>query len=226
VDETAHWADDSGPSTTTTTTAPSTTTTTNPSATTTTTTQVAGVFADVLSSSAYYDAITSLAAAGVVSGYEDGLFLPERPVTRAQFAKMVILALDKHTDEIENVAAPTFPDVPYTGSDYPFDYIEEAVGQGIIQGFGDGTFGPCANVTRLQLALMLVRAGGDGLATPPPGYQCSFYDVPRSVRDEVGVAAYNGLLNGRSATFFDCYGIATRGHVAKMVYGLLQVLSD
>ena len=162
----------------------------------------------------------------MVSGYEDGLFLPENPVTRAQFAKMVILALDKHTAEIDNAAAPSFPDVLYTGCDYPFDYVEEAVGEGIIQGFGDGTFGPCQNVTRLQLALMLVRAGGDDLVTPPPGYKCSFSDVPRSVRDQVGIAAYNGLLNGRTATFFDCYGNATRGHVAKMVYGLLQVLSD
>ena len=227
ADVTAHWVDEPGPSTTsTTTTVPSTTTTTNPPATTTTTTQVAGTFVDVPASSAYYDAITSLAAAGVVSGYQDGMFLPEHPVTRAQFAKMVILALDKHSAEIDNAAAPSFPDVRYTGSDYPFDYIEEAVGEGIIQGFGDGTFGPCENVTRLQLALMLVRAGGGGLVAPPPGYQCSFHDVPRSVRDQVGIAAYNGLLSGRTATFFDCYGIATRGHVAKMVYGLLQVLSD
>jgi uncharacterized protein YkwD len=231
-DETAHWVDDSGPSTTTTTTTttttPSTTSTTIPPTTTTTTstTLPRAVFADVSASNVFYEPITSLAAAGVVSGYGNGLFRPDYPVTRAQFAKMVVLALGKHTPEVDNAAEPTFPDVPYTGNVYPFDYVEEAVAQGIIQGYGDGTFGPDSRVTRLQLALMLVRAGGDSLGTPPAGYKCKFTDVPSFARDEVRIAVYKGLVSGKSPTFFDSYGDATRGHVAKMIYGLLQVLSN
>jgi hypothetical protein len=73
--------------------------------------------------------------------------------------------------------------------------------------------------------LMLVRAGGMRLATPPAGYACPFTDVPAYAREAVRVARYNNLLSGKTATEFDPYGPATRGHVAKMVYGLTQVLA-
>jgi len=212
--------------TTTTTTLPSppSTSTTSTVSTTTSTTPPAPVFSDVPVTHIFHEPITRLAAAGVVSGYADGLFHPGTPVTRAQFAKIVVSALGAHTDEIDNADAPTFPDVPYTGAPYPFDFVEEAVALGIIQGRRDGTFAPGADVTRLQLALMLVRAGGGRLAAPPAGYTCPFVDVPAYGRDAVATAFYNGLLSGKTATAFDPYGSATRGHVAKMVYALTQLL--
>ena len=160
----------------------------------------------------------------MVSGYDDGLFHPNYPVTRAQFAKIIVLALGRHTVAVDNQATPTFSDVRYTGVDFPFDFVEEAVGLGVIQGYGDGTFGPSVSVTRAQLALMLVRAGGAGLRSPPTGYPCPFTDVPEYAREAVRVALYNGLVSGKTATHFDPYGWATRGHVAKMVYELRQVL--
>jgi len=182
------------------------------------------VFSDVPVTHVFHEPITRLAAVGVVNGYPDGLFHPGTPVTRAQFAKIVVSALGAHTDEIDNADAPTFPDVPYTGLVYPFDFVEEAVGLGIIHGHADGRFAPGADVPRLQLALMLVRAGGDGLAAPPAGYGCPFVDVPSYGRDAVATAYHNGLLSGKTATIFDPYGSATRGHVAKMVYALTQLL--
>ena len=97
---------------------------------------------------------------------------------------------------------------------------------GIIQGRKDGTYGPAANVTRAQLALMLVRAGGDDLRDPPEGFSCPFVDVPAYAHDAVSVAYYNGLLSGKTATAFGPYGNATRGQVAKMVYGLYRALQD
>jgi hypothetical protein len=192
--------------------------------TTTTTAQPAAAFADVPITSAFYEPIMSLAAAGVVSGYGDGLFHPNDPVTRAQFTKIIVVALDVHTAEVDNLVDPTFTDVAYTGSAYPFDYVEEAAGLDIIKGHSNGTFAPGHNVTRLQLAMMLVRAGGDGLAVPPAGYSCPFTDVPAYGKEAVRVARYNGLLSGKTATKFDPYSPATRGHVAKMVYGLTEAL--
>ena len=182
------------------------------------------MFPDVPPANEFHQQIISLAAAGVVSGYSDGLFHPEDLVTRAQFAKIIVLALGRHTAAIDNASTPTFTDVPYTGSDYPYDFVEEAAGLGIIQGYGNGTFGPQATVSRAQLALMLVRAGGDRLDMPPASYACPFTDVPTYAWEAVRVARYNNLLSGKTATKFDPYSSATRGHVAKMVYGLTQVL--
>ena len=166
----------------------------------------------------------TLAGAGVISGYSDGCFRPGNAVTRAQFSKIIVLALDEHTAALDNLGDPTFNDVDYSGAAYPFDYVEEAVGLNIIKGYSDGSFAPDSNVTRLQLAIMLVRAGGDALATPPAGYSCRFTDVPAYGREAVRVASYNGLLTGRTTTRFDPYSQATRAHVAKMVFGLIGVL--
>ena len=219
------------PSTTTTTSPPGTTTTQPPSPTTTappstTTTMVSPAgFADVRPSHPFYEAITSLAGLGIVSGSE-GLFHPDALVTRAQFAKIIVLALGRHTPAIDRATDPTFPDVSYTGAVYPFDFVEEAVALDIVQGRKDGTFGPTANVTRAQLALMLVRAGGDGLREPPAGSFCPFIDLPGYARDAVAVAYYNGLVSGKTADKFGPYSNATRGQVAKMVYGLYQALTE
>ena len=228
VDSTAHWTDPQPSTTTTTAPPPSTTTTTEPPPSTTTTTAPSGgpTFADVPPTSPFYEAISNLAAAGVVTGGSDGLFHPSACVTRAQFAKIIVLALNLHTAAIDNAATPTFTDVRYTGRDYPFDYVEEAAGLGIIHGYVNGTFGPQKNVTRLQLALMLVRAGGAGLRLPPAGYHLLFTDVPGYAGEAVRTAAYNGLVSGKSPTVFDPNGQATRGHVAKMVHGLREVLAD
>jgi uncharacterized protein YkwD len=242
VDETARWLDDSGSTTTsttstttsttttTTTTVPPTTTTTVPTVTTTTVTTTSttlggAVFADVPVTHRFYEPIVRLAAAGIVNGSAQGWFYPDNNVTRAQFAKIVVLAVGAHSPDIDNVDRPTFVDVPYSGASYPFDFVEEAAGLGIIQGLGDGTFAPQKNVTRLQLALMLVRAGGDGLAAPPAAFLFPFTDVPGYGRSAVATALYNGLLSGKTATKFDPYGFATRGHVARMVDGLMQALS-
>jgi uncharacterized protein YkwD len=210
-------------STTSTTTSTTTTSTTNPPVTTTTTVVGSG-FRDVPSRHPFYQPIMVLNGAGIVSGFQDGFFRPNSPVTRAQFTKIIILALDEHTPAVDNADDPTFSDVRYTGNAYPFDYIEEASAEGIISGRGDHTFGPTEKVTRLQLAMMLVRAGGADLPTPPTGYKCPFTDVPAYARSDVAKAYFNGILSGKSSKLFDPYSSATRGQVAKMVYSLCKIL--
>ena len=207
----------------------STTTTTSTSSTststsTTSTTVPAVSFPDVPAGSPFYQPIMALAANGVVAGFSDGWFHPTALLTRAQFAKIIILALGKHTAAIDNAGHPTFSDVPYVGSAYPFDYVEEAAGLKIITGHGDGRFLPGSYVTRLQLALMLVRAGGNHLSKPSAGYSLSFTDVPDYGEEAVEIARFNGILSGKSSGRFDPYNPATRGEVAKMVFGLTNVM--
>ncbi len=122
VDASAYQPDDLTPSTTSTTVlppgtsttstpapTPSTTTTTSTASTTTTTNTVLRVaswvghhshhnprqagFADVPAAHRFYASIMYLATAGVVGGTADGMFHPDAYVTRAQFAKIIVLAL-------------------------------------------------------------------------------------------------------------------------------------
>ncbi len=202
-----------------TTTTSSTTTTLPPTATT-----LRPVFQDVPSDHRFYREVTALAGAQIIGGFSDGSFRPEDEVTRAQFAKVVILAIGEHTDQIEFDGQATFSDVPWTGESYPFDYVEEAFGLGVIKGLKNGNFGPYDPITRAQLALMLVRAGGDRLAAPPAAYDHGFTDVPAFADDAVRIARYNELLSGKTADTFDPYGLATRGQVAKMTSNLIDRL--
>lgn len=179
-------------------------------------------FTDVPTTHPFYAEITQLGDLNIVGGFPDGTYRPDSNVTRQQFAKIIVLAKGIHTEAVDNQSTPTFSDVtPGMGLPYPFDYIEEAADAGFIQGSG-GMFNPYNNITRAQLALILVRAGGTDLDDPPAGYNTGFTDLPDFAKNEIAKAKFNGLLDGKTATTFDPYATATRGHVAKMVSRLLD----
>ncbi|MHB9150838.1 MAG: S-layer homology domain-containing protein [Thermoleophilia bacterium] len=182
----------------------------------------AGSFSDVQAGHIFYQEIMNLAGLNIVVGFPDGTFKPDSSVTRQQFAKMIVLTTDKHTEAVDNQADPTFPDVlPSLGLPYPFDYIEEAAEAGFIKG-NAGMFNPGDNITRAQLALIIVRAGGGALADPPAGYQTGFSDLPDFAKAEIAKAKFNGILDGKTSTSFDPYANATRGQACKMLSRLLD----
>ena len=179
-------------------------------------------FSDVPAGHDFYSAVTYLNESGIVDGYQNGEFGLYDHALRAQVAKMVVLAYGLHTEAVDNENDPTFPDVtPAMGSPYPFDYVEEAALNAIVLGYPDGSFGPYDTLTRIQLVRIVVRAAGDTLAEPVAGYSSGFGDVAPEDEAMVTKARYNGLIHGMSATRFNPYGLATRGHVAKVLYSAL-----
>ena len=90
---------------------------------------------------------------GIISGYADGTFRPNNPVTRGQLCKILVLA---RRWSLQLPSEAHFLDVP-PGS--PFHaYVETAYARGIISGYADGTFRPSNNATRGQLSKMLYVA--------------------------------------------------------------------
>src|SRR5437588_6700528 len=87
------------------------------------------------------DPIQYLVDQGVMTGYADGTFRPNENVTRAQFAKMLVVAMGW---PVQTPSTPTFSDVP--ASDWAYGYIETAPPHGVISGYGDGTFHPSASI--------------------------------------------------------------------------------
>lgn len=112
-------------------------------------------FPDVPTSYWAYKEIGKLVELGIVKGYPDGTFKPENSVTRAEFATMVVLA-KKLT--LVSPATPTFKDVPT--SHWAFKYVETAVKAGYLKGYPDGTFGPSKNITRQEIAAVMVNVLG------------------------------------------------------------------
>ena len=180
-------------------------------------------FPDVPIGYRFHNAIQYLAQRAIVGGYADERFGPDDPVKRAQMAKIAVLALGVHDQPVTNQADPTFPDVPYTGELYPFDYVEEAAEQGIVTGYTTGLFGPYDDISRIQLIRIAVRAAGATLAEPPAGYNTGFVDTPAGDEAVVAKAKFNGLIGGTTPTTLDPYAVATRGHVAQIIYSAMML---
>jgi len=111
-------------------------------------------FKDVPKSNKYYGAIAALSQKKIISGYPDGTFKPNHPLTRSQIAKMLSLAFD--LDISKNTTTP-FEDVN-TIQDIPRQYIQTLVDYKITTGTTPTTFSPYQSLTRGQLATFLKRA--------------------------------------------------------------------
>ena len=101
----------------------------------------------------HFPYIEAAVARGVVSGYPDGTFRPNSPVTRGQLCKMIALARRWPPGDPR---FPSFTDVQW-GSPF-YGYIEAARERLVVSGYLDGTFRPGNPATRGQLAKMLHTA--------------------------------------------------------------------
>jgi hypothetical protein len=185
-------------------------------------------FTDLKTGDLYFNEVMFLAGKGIVAGFGDGTYGTFRTITRAQFSKMVVLTAGLHTDPIDNQNDPSFSDVPYAGVPYPFDFVEEAAAAGIVLGFPGGTFQPNANITRAQMALMITRAGGDNLATPPVGYVTGFNDtgsLGAEAQAAIAKCKFNNIISGKNATTFAPFESANRGQAAKMLFNLYNLIN-
>ncbi|WP_246009397.1 S-layer homology domain-containing protein [Brevibacillus fluminis] len=102
------------------------------------------------------DAILKLNYAGVLKGYTDGTFKPQKEVTRAEFAKIAVLAMG-YTDEQAKLSqgATIFKDLPR--DHWASGYINLAVSKGIIKGYPDGTFKPNNTVNVAEALTVFVQ---------------------------------------------------------------------
>lgn len=87
---------------------------------------------------------------GIVSGYPDGTFKPEQPITRAEFTVMLAKAFNLPAE-----GNKVFDD---TAGHWAQGFIAAASDAGIVSGISVGEFAPDALITREQMAVMIVNA--------------------------------------------------------------------
>jgi len=154
----------------------------------------------------YEAAVDNLIKLGVVNGYPDGTYKPGNIVTRAEMAKLVVVAMGLK-DAADAVKANTiFSDVK--ADHWASGYINVAVNLGILKGYPDGTFKPENTVTYAEAVTMLLRALGykdDKLAGNWPtnfivkaaslGVTSGVTMAPNNgaVRGDIAVLVYNTL---------------------------------
>lgn len=86
---------------------------------------------------------------GIITGYSDGSFRPDAPVTRAEFAA-IASRFEKLTE-----GSKSFTDVPDTY--WAARYIDFAATRGWVTGYSDGTFKPENTITRAEVAAVTCR---------------------------------------------------------------------
>ena len=112
-------------------------------------------FKDVPKNSKYFGAIAALNKEGIIKGYSDQTFKPKNPVTRAQVAKMLVLAFEL---ELAETSTTKFKDVNAIKDADTRRYIETLVQHAVTKGTSATTFSPGEHVKRAQLASFLKRA--------------------------------------------------------------------
>jgi hypothetical protein len=183
-----------------------------------------------------YEFVEALASTGAISGYADGTFRPNNSTTRAQLTKIVVLSFD-----IPQINPPVahFADVAVGSTFYTF--VETAFARGLLGGYecgGPGEpcdaqrrpyFRPGNDVTRAQIAKIVVSAAGWPLANPPVA---TFTDVAvgtpffqfvetASARAIVGGYPCGGPgepCDAQRRPYFRPGPSATRAQISKVVY--------
>lgn len=186
-------------------------------------------FTDVTAGSPHYQAIHRIAALGIVGGYASATgteFRPQASLYRAQFAKMISLAVG--FDVIPGASSP-FLDLGERepGNPYPHDYVAAAYSAGIVKGTGSNTFGPYEDVSRAQVVTMMTRAAGQrGLtAQPPAGFTSAWGDFSDVHGPLAALAEYNGLLEGLDlhGSAADPWAPMSRAEAAQVINNYLDL---
>ncbi|NQX46924.1 discoidin domain-containing protein [Paenibacillus tritici] len=153
---------------------------------------------------------------GIITGYPNGSFQPNRNVTRAEFTVMLAKALKLQNPE----AALSFKDSDRIGS-WAKESVAQAVALGIIQGDNNSNFRPDAPVTRAEMAVMLARA----LQLAPVARSAGFTDDRDIPVWALGAAAEmkkSGLMQGKGNNSFFPKDAATRAETVTVLLRMLE----
>lgn len=172
------------------------------------TTALAAVNSDVVGTE-YEVAVSKLKAVGIMEGYPDGSFQPNGEMTRAEFAKIAVIAMGLGDAAEASKGTTKFTDV--ADSHWAAGYINLATNKGLVKGYPDGSFQPEGKMTYAEGITILTRMVGLGPVVEKEGVWPANY---------VGRASNEGILKNVSVT---SGSKAVRGMVTKMLVNTLTV---
>lgn len=176
----------------------------------------AATFSDVSDESSYYEAVNVLSAFGIINGYEDGTFGPDKDVTRAEFSAMLMRAMASSGMGSSDPSGTPFTDLE--DASWAISDIRTAYDLKIINGMTPTTFEPNNNVTYEQALKMIVCALNYGSSA-------------ESVQEAVSSTQpwyYGYMQTAYSLKLTDGITVATeqpakRWEIARMIYNALDV---
>lgn len=163
--------------------------------------------------------ISALSKDRIIEGYEDGMFKPDQAVTRAEFAVMIVRALDITTNR------------SYQGQFEDYDanawYAEElaaALNNRVTQGFTSFKYAPNQFIPREQAAIMLsnVSKGVPLLVNVAPTFTDQ-KDIIEWAKQDVFLVVKQSILHGYPDGSFKPKAHITRAEAAVVIYRLIHM---
>ncbi|WP_161601451.1 S-layer homology domain-containing protein [Paenibacillus luteus] len=162
--------------------------------------------------------IKQAAKNGIVSGYPDGTFKPNRTVTRAEFAVMLLNTLKLQGEGTKL----NFTDGADIGA-WAQIAISLAVREGWMNGYDDGSFRPNAEITRAEMAVVIAGVLGKPFGANAVTHFSDDADIPLWAKSSVAAVQQAGIMQGKDAGQFVPQDRATR---AEAVTVLLKLKSQ
>ena len=178
---------------------------------------VTGTFSDVPATHWAYEAIEKLAAAGIINGVGDGTFNVDGNVTRAEFAKMVVVAMGIEATATESAFEDCVADAWYT------PYVVAAAEAGYVTGISETYFGAEELISRQDICTILGRV----LAVESE-VAAEFIDADQIAdyaAKYVNALVEMGIINGYEDGSFRPEANATRAEAAKIINGVFDLVA-
>ncbi|KKM10744.1 hypothetical protein SY88_11655 [Clostridiales bacterium PH28_bin88] len=186
-------------------------------------------FADIKGHWGWKD-IEIMAARHVAQGVDSTRFEPDREITRAEFAALLLRSLGY---KAEKSAKATFADI--SADKWYFGEVETARRVGLVVGYEDNTFRPDQKITRQEMAAMVTRAlevagkpvalTGAEVEQALAGY-ADASGIKAWARIAVAVAVNTGIAKGRTATTLAPLVNATRAESVVMIKRMLAQVGE
>ena len=156
------------------------------------------------------DAVNMLSSLGVITGYTDGSYQPNKVVTRAEMAKMIFVVRNNKIDD--SAYQSNYSKLTDISNHWAKGYIKFCESQGIIAGKGNNKFDPDSPVTGVEAAKMLLVVAGyntdkAGLTGSAWRTNTLKYAGAAGILDDVNAALEQGL---------------PRQYAAQMIYNTLD----
>ena len=175
------------------------------------------------------DYITYLAARDVISGMTQATFAPNSNITRAQFVQILANLSGADLSSYGDNKASSFSDVSENAwyAKAAAWAADKGIAAGIKNKDGSASFSPDANISRQDMAVMILRytekTGGHSLtATSKAAFFSDGSQIADYAKEAVTQLQQAGLLNGKTSSEFAPKNNATRAESAKMISVLVE----
>lgn len=184
------------------------------------------IFNDINDESWSKNAVVELYNRGIVNGYEDGSFKPDNSVTRAEFLKFIITAIEADVPE-NNIFLP-FSDT--YNSEWYAPYVSAALNLKMVNGYDDETFSPDSYISREEASAIVCR-GIDAM-----GISLDLYRLKITFEDENIISDYavdyvyklysSGVISGDENQCFRPKECMSRAETAQLIWNLIDTMNS